>query len=110
MTPLSRSPLREGAEDMPDAIRYVRHGLLVALKETLIQNPQQVNEQDSKGLTALHWAASHRFYAAVIALLETGKADLTIQDCRRRTALDHAHSGGHQKIIEAIERASTEMA
>lgn len=107
MIPVSRSPLREGTADVLDAIRYVRNGLLDALKDTLAQNPEQVNEQDSKGLTALHWAASHRFYAAVIALLETGKADLNIGDCRGRSALDHAHSGGHQKIIEAIQKAST---
>lgn len=110
MKPADRNPSREGIADVPNIIGYIRSGFLDALEKALEQNPKQANVQDSNGLTALHWAANHRFYAAVMLILKTEKADVSLKDCRGRTALDHAISGGHQKIIEAIQKASAESA
>lgn len=87
---------------VPDVIQSVRFGTYDDLMAALHIAPDTVNVQDDMGLTALHWAAHLRQYKAAECLLNTGNADIYIRDYNGKTLMDHALSGGHEKIIALI--------
>lgn len=85
-----------------DIIHCVRFGTLYDLETALRVVPDKINLQDDMGLTALHWAAHLRNVKAVEILLNTENSDIYIMDNSRKTLMDHALSGGHDKIIQMI--------
>ncbi len=87
---------------IPDLIECVKTAPLETLEMSLKLYPNAINRQDDMGLTALHWATHLRNFSAVIALLGTLKADLTIRDKNNKTIMDHALAGGHERIIRLI--------
>ena len=87
---------------IPNLIECVKTAPLETLEMSLKMYPNAINRQDDMGLTALHWAAHLRNYAAVRALLGTLKADLTIRDSNNKSIMDHALTGGHERIINLI--------
>lgn len=83
-------------------IESVRFGTLDDLVTALHIAPDTINMQDDMGLTALHWAAHLRQFKAAECLLNTGNVDIYIRDNNGKTLMDHALSGGHEKIISLI--------
>ncbi|XP_045144987.1 serine/threonine-protein phosphatase 6 regulatory ankyrin repeat subunit C [Echinops telfairi] len=68
----------------------------------LLQHQAEVNATDHTGRTALMTAAENGQTAAVECLLYRGKADLTVLDESRNTALHLACSKGHEKCALMI--------
>lgn len=60
-----------------------------AVMQMLKDNPQLINQQDSFGMTPLHWAVD-RHRTKVVDLLVERKADLSIKDKYNKTPLEHA--------------------
>lgn len=70
-----------------------------SMKELLEKNPSIVNEQDTRGLTALHWVCANRNWHLFSELIKCPGIDVLIKDKHGRLALDHAIDGGHKGII-----------
>jgi hypothetical protein len=69
---------------------------------------QYVNEQDQKGCTPLHLAASDGRDQVVRALLALG-ADLEAQDVKGARPLHVAAARGHLEVVRALELAGAEL-
>ncbi|CAO2581926.1 Serine/threonine-protein phosphatase 6 regulatory ankyrin repeat subunit C, partial [Lemmus lemmus] len=70
--------------------------------QMLLQHQAEVNATDHTGRTALMTAAENGQTAAVEFLLYRGKADLTVLDENKNTALHLACSKGHEKCALMI--------
>ena len=70
----------------PVLLDLCKEGKLDKVKQ-LIQQGTAVNTQDSKGITALHYACGHGYTEIVEMLLNSG-ADISLKDKAHRTALD----------------------
>ncbi|MGB4058018.1 MAG: ankyrin repeat domain-containing protein [Alphaproteobacteria bacterium] len=81
---------------------YAQKSHFYQVQATIRDFPRDFNCQDRFGMTALHWAAANRHHAMCQILLDTNALDLSIQDNRGRTALDHAISSGDTKVIQLI--------
>jgi hypothetical protein len=63
-----------------------------------------VDERDSYGQTALHWAAKYESAEIVKLLIEAG-ADVRSRDADGDMPMDNARRSGHEAVIAALERA-----
>ena len=75
---------------------------------TLIEVRVDPNARDSRGRTALHWAARFDHSAALAALAEAG-VDLNARDDFGRTALHWAVQERHTAMIEALVEAGADL-
>ena len=75
---------------------------------TLVEVRVDPNARDSRGRTALHWAARFDHSAALAALAEAG-VDLNASDDFGRTALHWAVQERHTAMIEALVEAGADL-
>jgi ankyrin repeat protein len=73
----------------------------VTLVKTLLDGGADVNACDSRGATALHYAAWEPHEAIVHLLLDYG-ADIHIQGGENETVLQNAALGGHKEVVALL--------
>lgn len=95
-----------GAE-MPKKKRSIVNAAIMnkadLIQEILDDFPDSINDQQSDtGMTALHFACSHRSYKCFKVLAAAEGLDPWIRDVAGRYAMDLAMSSGHQQIIDEL--------
>ena len=96
---VDRSPQLASAVVLDAALR--RACCSPGLEQMLIRSGANVNGADSRGQTALHWAASEPDGTAVATLLSEG-ADVEARDQDGRTPLQIAAASGSAAAVEAL--------
>ncbi|KAI0224832.1 ANK_REP_REGION domain-containing protein [Lamellibrachia satsuma] len=101
-----------------DLYQFARFGDVEELR-SLLENPRRrrnVNERDADGESALHYAARFDQYEAVVLLVETGNADVSIQDNSGATPLHYAarkkqstHSDSTVNIIHYLAKSGADV-
>lgn len=79
------------------------HASATKMVELVLRKPQAVNEQDTLGRTALHYA-SENGHTDVLTLLFTAGADVSLKDDDGKTALDLATTSEARETLEGFER------
>lgn len=82
---------------------------LVEIVHKLLENGERINEQDSDGGTALHWAVWGGYETAAQLLLEKG-ADVHAVSCNKGTPLHWAAEGGHESVVRLLLKHKSEIA
>jgi len=65
-----------------------------------------INIQDHKGRTSLHYAAREGHFKTVKYLVQQAFADTSLQDHKGQKAFDYAEEGGHKKISKFLNRSN----
>jgi ankyrin repeat protein len=79
----------------------LRHGLLSATKELLLETDADVDSKDNHDRTPLSWAAQNGHEAVVEQLLKKG-ADVDSEDIDNQTPLLWAAENGHEAVVKLL--------
>ena len=81
--------------------RAARHGHTEII-EVLLAHGANVNSQDSRQFSPLHRAAQQPSSAPLTILLDTGEADVDLENCYGRTALAEASYSGNVDVVRSL--------
>uniref|UniRef100_A0A0X3NV74 Acyl-CoA-binding domain-containing protein 6 n=2 Tax=Schistocephalus solidus TaxID=70667 RepID=A0A0X3NV74_SCHSO len=82
-------------------VELVKDGELEPVNEFLKLHPDSINEVDSDGLTALHWACDRGFYEIVLTLLNHG-ADVNALTSDEQSPLHYASCCEHEQVTRLL--------
>ena len=71
------------------------------LVQSYIEKGANVNEEDSNGFTAMHYAAANN-HIQIVKLLLNQQIQLHAQNCDNQTALDLAITAGHPAVVRML--------